>query len=290
MPNVLPLETPVQAEYNEDMRTWRDSTDVKLKGLFQDLANFEQLDDLLVQIGAEPKETIQRPWLYVYASAMDALLSSVPRLASLETLTLDLYAGYRDDTSGSQHDHGCLCPRIAAILPYVPRVYIRLQKSCGSLFATAHDFSVQSIRLKSLIVKLHMPYHEGEPKCRAPLWCRGDGQGVLTNVQHHGDGHVQGMQHYREMKQGAQTFLDTLGCARAEAGDPSSHGLEHLCISCPWPGDAADIKTMDVINKRFIMHGSEFFVYEDEGEDCWDEDEKWTDLVVIGGLDKALRS
>ena len=303
-PNVSPLGYPlVAAGHNDRMLEWRDTTDKKLKALSADFSTFEQLEDFMQQVGFDTEEAFGKPWRYFHASALERLLVSLPLITALNTLTLDLYAALVEDTS-SCIETNSLCTRIAAILPLVPKVRLRLRKSCAAVFKISDNLGFERIRLKSLAIKLHMPYHyHNQGDTAGPWWC-------------HDDQYPRREQHFNEMVKGAQAFLQALAGLRS-AGDSSStkptstsknvqkkvahkpgkgkshtgtstrtpptHGLDLLRMSWPGSSGSTNIYSVDIISGRIIMPPEELFIYEDDGEDCWDLEER-KDLRDCGPL------
>lgn len=337
--NVSPFPYAITPSKDGQMLRWRDDCDAKLKASFHDLPQFEALEDFLFQVGFESEQMMKGRWHYACASAIESLLLSVPLMKNLSILTLDDYAGFRADTDSFLYPQG-LCPRIRAVILYVPNVRLRLDYFCTALFRVPGHLSAEEVRLKSLVIKLRIPCHHDarERLWKGPLWCH--------------SGQPRSKEHYYEMVQGARTFLSDLASIRGTAEEPTvssdgnsgvelhgaegdmntrserDHGMDRLRITCtpnPWvrrfpvetqslyaidveteilspslplrdmltllptdlgPGTppAINIHIADIISYRRLMVGEEFFVYEDEGQDCWDDEER-TDLVDCGSLD-----
>lgn len=161
------------------------------------------------------------------------------------------------------------------MLLLIPKVRLRLRTSCAAVFPPLDGLNAQSIKLKSLALKLHVPYGNGSPLCGGPFRC--------------GKKESRSTQHYHEMIRAGRSFLDALRRVRKHGGarSASSHGLQRLFITWPGAPQGTCITTADIIRERMVMPGEEFFIYEDEGEDYWDVEER-TNLRDCGGLDQIV--
>ncbi|KAK5945567.1 hypothetical protein PMZ80_002772 [Knufia obscura] len=225
-----------------------------LDALFTDLNNFSVLETLAFE--ASPQSTRQRPegprWSYIQQSTMSNLLRNVPLTWNLKNFTLDM-CGVKDDFEGldsSVH----LCKMIAIVLPRIKNVRLRMPRLCPAVLQVG-AIRPDEIKLKSLIIKLHLPVlgRRGFP--------------ITTPcAQWHGE-----LSLIVLLARTARSFLQKLGQMRGDAADTSSkHGMDLCRISYNRDTEGL-IRTLDCLIMQHVWLGRTPHTMEDCGKSWWFE-------------------
>ncbi|KAK1060493.1 hypothetical protein LTR74_011839 [Friedmanniomyces endolithicus] len=147
---------------------WRSRTLAPiLDELFSDLGNFTALESLSVEaMKEEPRYDKYLTQVHLFSQTLRILLQSLPIVHNLTILTLDT-AGTNitaDAEIQSQQEPICLCSSLAAILPLIPTIRLRLPRICPLLFPQLPTITTNSplppkaaIKTHTLILKLHLP-------------------------------------------------------------------------------------------------------------------------------------
>ncbi|TKA81867.1 hypothetical protein B0A55_01585 [Friedmanniomyces simplex] len=166
-------------------QAWRSRTLAPtLDELFGDLRNFTALESLSLEaVNEETPHENSVAKGYLYGQTLRVLFANLPVLQNLTSLTLDTAGtnlicrpttgsaeGDSDadddddpDSSGEtadQKQHVCLCSPLAAILPRIPTVRLRMRRVCPAIFPQNTSGPLprkEDIKARSLILKLHLP-------------------------------------------------------------------------------------------------------------------------------------
>ncbi|KAK1824794.1 hypothetical protein LTR12_000851 [Friedmanniomyces endolithicus] len=137
-----------------------------LEELFNDLGNFEALESLSVEaMKEEPRYDKFQTQVHLFPQTLRVLLRSLPVAHNLTILTLDTTGTNitADAEIQTQHEHICLCSSLAAILPLIPTIRLRLPRICPALFPQLPTTTNSPlppehiIKAQNLILKLHLP-------------------------------------------------------------------------------------------------------------------------------------
>ncbi|KAK0874095.1 hypothetical protein LTS02_000477 [Friedmanniomyces endolithicus] len=137
-----------------------------LEELFNDLGNFEALESLSVEaMKEEPRYDKFLTQVHLFPQTLRILLRSLPVAHNLTTFTLDTTGTNitAEAEIQTQHEHICLCSSLAAILPLIPTIRLRIPRICSALFPQLPTTTnsplppKHTIKARSLILKLHLP-------------------------------------------------------------------------------------------------------------------------------------
>ena len=121
--------------------------------LFRDLSRMEVLEDITLETSLDSSDEIGPQWEFLDSSTVATFLQNLPITHDLQNLTLDLGSGLNYDEPENAH----ICDDMAKILPGIESVRLRLKLICTSVFPSQEALRGRNVRLKSLILKLHMP-------------------------------------------------------------------------------------------------------------------------------------
>ncbi|KAK1040669.1 hypothetical protein LTR33_015779 [Friedmanniomyces endolithicus] len=137
-----------------------------LDELCGDLGNFTALESLSVEaMKEEPRYNKFQTQVHLFPQTLRILLRSLPVAHNLTILTLDTTGTNitAEAEIQTQHEHICLCSSLAAILPLIPTIRLRLPRFCPALFPQLPTTTnsplppKHTIKARSLILKLHLP-------------------------------------------------------------------------------------------------------------------------------------
>lgn len=121
--------------------------------LFGDLSRFGQLQRVSLECLLEFDNHNGPQWEYLTSSTIATFLRNLPIAHDLRSLTLDLCSGLNYDEINDAH----ICEEVAQVLPRIEDVRIRLRLICPSIFELQETLQAGDVRLKRLVIKLHLP-------------------------------------------------------------------------------------------------------------------------------------
>ncbi|KAK1059111.1 hypothetical protein LTR74_012903 [Friedmanniomyces endolithicus] len=147
---------------------WQSRTLAPILGeLCSDLGYFTALESLSVEaMKEEPRYNKYQTQVHLFPQTLQILLRSLPVAHNLTILTLDTTGTNitADAEIQPEHEHICLCSSLAAILPLIPTIRLRLPRICSALFPQLPITTTNSplppehtIKARTLILKLHLP-------------------------------------------------------------------------------------------------------------------------------------
>ncbi|KAF7197000.1 hypothetical protein HII31_01425 [Pseudocercospora fuligena] len=215
MPDGFNLKKP---ECQAAIARWRDvELEPRLDELFGDIHNFTALEHLDFTASSDPDRRGQ-DWDYIHISTVLRLVRNLPFSHDLKSLTLDLCGTRLKGDDGHVH----LCEELANVIPCIEDVRLRMINICPTIFSTPND--VGDIRLKSLVIKLHLPteFEHTLDQTSEPCFQMRAFSNQFRLHEH--------------LAQATPTFLSKLSSMRASLqGKPTQyspkHGLERLVIS-----------------------------------------------------------
>ncbi|KAK3110082.1 hypothetical protein LTR53_016001 [Teratosphaeriaceae sp. CCFEE 6253] len=271
---------------SSSLRAWPSTTLAPaLDELFGDLRHFTALQTVRLEASAYPHTP--GPRAYLQLPLLQTLLRNLPVLHSLTELTLDTAgtslacpvppARY-EIADGSPLDYADpaehLCPDLAAILPRIRTVRLRMRRICADVFppATAGSSSTtptpaplapEQVKARSLILKLHLPTYGPQ---RAGPCCE------------RGPSNDEGRAHLADLLRAARGYLEFLASLRHPvASSPPQH---YLTLDGESTASRPSLLVMDALDMHTLCPPEEFFVYEDDGAvPCWFEERE--DLVPL---------
>ncbi|KAK1092997.1 hypothetical protein LTR48_003209 [Friedmanniomyces endolithicus] len=137
-----------------------------LDELCGDLGNFTALESLSVEaMKEEPRYNKFQTQVHLFPQTLQILLRSLPIAHNLTILTVDTTGTNitADAEIQPQHEPICLCPSLAAILPLIPTIRLRLPRICSALFPRLPTTTnsplppEHTVKARSLILKLYLP-------------------------------------------------------------------------------------------------------------------------------------
>lgn len=129
----------------------------RLQEFFADLHRFTFLENLTFQAMQGTENNGNPVEKYLMAPTMRSLFNSLSLSTGLKRLTLDVCCeidSYGDDFH--------TCELLSRVLPRVEVVRLRLTRICPLVFKLGSDIRASDVRLRNLVVKLHLPRY---PKC-----------------------------------------------------------------------------------------------------------------------------
>ena len=152
-PNEPPAEFS-NAEGRRAVMQWqRNVLDPNMKRIFHNLKNLEVLGRVSLETVLDASDEVGPQWPYLNSSTIATFLNNLPITKDLMHLTLDICSGLNYDEPNDAH----ICEELARILPRLETVRLRLKLICPSIFDLPIDITAEDIRLKSLVIKLHLP-------------------------------------------------------------------------------------------------------------------------------------
>jgi len=273
---------------------WRSRTVAPiLEELFSDLRNFTALESLSVEaMKEEPRYDKYLTEVYLLPQTLRILSQNLPVVHNLTTLTLDT-AGTNitaDAEIQPQHEYICLCASLAAILPLIPTIRLRLPRVCPALFphlpATTNSPlpPKTTIKTRSLILKLHLPTFtpENATSCSdnrpLTLSCTTNRSRSTTRPRDNGDailaaarGYLPYLSHIRHGPAPKLEYLDNEQQTPSE--DPTANpcaatsGLQlfRITLADPDPASGPALLTFNVLAEQAPWVPVRVAVYEDDG-------------------------
>ncbi|KAF2162310.1 hypothetical protein M409DRAFT_27314 [Zasmidium cellare ATCC 36951] len=252
-------EPPIEFEEPEHivaLEQWRDRyLRPQLDALFTDLRHLEALESLTFEASADPEVGHERGphWDYLYQSTILTFLHNLPVTHDLKDLTLDI-SGLRNGLlNDSEADHH-LCTSLAKILPRIENVRLRMPTLCEKIFALDSNLQPNEIRLRTLIIKLHLPTFRYTDEARVQRCPLSPGtrtsQALLLTFARNSD-----------------IFMKKLAQLR---GSGTGHGITGLRISFAFPVTPS-VSTLDCLTMRVQNLPEDYFLYEDDGKPNWYE-------------------
>ncbi|KAK3071368.1 hypothetical protein LTR53_008747 [Teratosphaeriaceae sp. CCFEE 6253] len=252
-----------------------------LDELFTDLAHFTGLETLRLEASAV--SPARGPRAYLNLATLRSLLRNLPVLHPLTELTLDTAGtafacspppASSDEPPNEHESTEHLCPDLAAIMPRIRTVRLRMRRICADVFppATAGSSSTtptpaplapEQVKARSLILKLHLPTYG--PQRAGP--CR-----------ERGPSSDEGRAHLADLLRAARGYLEFLASLRHPvASSPPQH---YLTLDGESTASRPSLLVMDTLDMHTLCPPEEFFVYEDDGAvPCWFEERE--DLVPL---------
>ncbi|KAK3690587.1 hypothetical protein LTR37_019083 [Vermiconidia calcicola] len=224
-----------------------------LATLFGDLSHLEVLESISLGTLFDVFVAQGPQWPYLDSSAVARFLRCLPLTQDLKNVTLDLCSGLNYDEVEDSH----ICEEVARILPRIDNVRLRLGIICPSIFEFSKHPEPHDVRLRSLVIKLHLPtYHHS---VQLSSTCCTETQGSSTL--------------HKDMAKAAARYLFNIADLHRQHASPRHssrpHDMELLRISYVSAG--ACIVVADCLTKRRLGVPEEFFAYEDDGWPCWFE-------------------
>lgn len=242
-------------EHAVALEDWRDKTlRPHLNALFTDLHHFEALKTLIFEATADAEVGHERGphWDYLYQSTVLTFFHNLPITHDLTYLTLDI-SGLRNGVLNDVHADTHFCTSIANILPRIKNVRLRMHTLCPTIFNIDETLTHESVKLTTLIIKLHLPtlLHTDEARLQPCPQMRGTrtSQALLQTLARNSD-----------------VFLNKL--AHLRQGD--SHSMTGFRISFAYPGTPC-VSTLDCLTMKLQSLPEETFLYEDDGKPDWYE-------------------
>lgn len=234
---------------------WRDDTlRPHLNTLFTDLHNFEALEVLKFEATADSEVGQERGphWDYLYQSTVLAFLHNLPIIHDLNHLTLDI-SGLRNGLLSDVNSELHLCTSIGKVLPRIEHVRLRMPTLCPTILDIDEPLPPQFIKLKTLVIKLHLPtfLHTDEARIQPCPQMRGTrtSQSLLQTLARSSD-----------------VFLKKLARLRQE----DSHEMIGFRISFAFPRTPC-VSTLDCLTMKLQSLPEETYLYEDDGKPDWYE-------------------
>ncbi|KXT03842.1 hypothetical protein AC578_8906 [Pseudocercospora eumusae] len=259
MPDGFNLKKP---ECQAAMASWRD-VDVapRLDELFGDIHNFTALEELDFTASSDPDARGQ-DWDYIHLSTVLRLVRNLPLCHDLRSLTLDLCGTRLKGDDGSFH----LCEELANVIPSVEDVRLRMINICPTIFSISND--VADIRLKSLVMKLHLPteFEHTLDQTSEPCFQMRTFSNQFGLHEH--------------LAQATSTFLSRLSSKRAILEEKPvqvsskipSHGLERLIISYPDSStDTWEVCALNCLKMVRVTLNGHGYPSRDDGRRSWTE-------------------
>ncbi|TKA81872.1 hypothetical protein B0A55_01588 [Friedmanniomyces simplex] len=229
-------------------QAWRSHTLAPtLDELFGDLRYFTALESLSLEAMNEEmphEDSVAKG--YLYGQTLRMLFANLPVLQNLTSLTLDTAGtniicrpatdSAEDESDANADDDGdpdsssetadrkqhvCLCSPLAALLPRIPTVRLRMRRVCPAIFPQNTSGPLlrrEEVKCKSLILKLHLPTFGPQ----ATTSCSHPTTGGRPNY---------GLGHAGQILGAARAYLTYLSHIR--------QGPETLSLPPPSPSDAA---------------------------------------------------
>lgn len=250
-------EPPIDFELPENVRAlqvWRDEQLCpRLDALFQDLSNFEALEELTFEASADPEVGHERGphWDYIYNYAALHFLNHLPIAHDLRQLTLDI-CGMRNGLLDGKDIH--ICAALSNILPRITDVRLRLPTLCRTIFDIGNlQLEPQQVKLKALIIKLQLPtfLHTDEARVQPCPQMPGARTGQALA---------------QALARNSSVYLQHL--ARLRQSD--SHGVTGFRISFAFPR-VPSVSTLDCLTMKLQTLPEEYYLYEDAGKPNWYE-------------------
>ncbi|KAK4963634.1 hypothetical protein LTR10_001263 [Elasticomyces elasticus] len=271
---------------------WRDDyLAPTLDDLFGDLRNFTALESLRFEASNEDPsygDMLLRGKGYIHARTMRNILTNLPILHDLTNFTLDT-AGTNiicpePRNSMFTDQHTCFCTSVAAFLPRIHTVRLRMRRICPKVFPSiesAPQLRPEEVKAKNLIIKLHLPIYSPDPQLKM---CALDG--LDSNADRAPDSSLS------PMLKGAKRYVQWLAHVRMgmllQHPNPSTmpqhaSGMDTLRISLP--GDGGIVLTaIDCLTGQRLYPPEDLLVYEDDGMPCWFETRP--DLCVSSDIER----
>ncbi|KAK3709405.1 hypothetical protein LTR37_010966 [Vermiconidia calcicola] len=251
--NAAPAEV-VGQEGQKALNRWQaDVLRPCLAKLFRDLSHFQVLEIMSLETVFDVAEARGPQWPYLYSSAAASFLRCLPLTQDLKKLTLDLCSGLNYDEVEDAH----ICEEMARILPRIENVRLRLRIICPSIFEFSNHPEPRDIRLRSLVIKLHLPTFDHSVQLSSTCCTETQGSSTL----------------HKDMAKAAARYLFNIADLHRQHASPRHssrpHDMELLRISYVSAG--ACIVVADCLTKRRLGVPEEFFAYEDDGWPCWFE-------------------
>ena len=223
------------------------------------------LNEFSIEAASEV-DSLQGPlWDYLHDSTIRSLISSLPLF--LNNLTIDL-CGTRLISPDRGREPVYICPLIGDRLPDIQNVRLRLRCICPGVFQTSSSKSKTQPRLKSLVIKLSLPYFF-------------DIIDESYSVHHKFDANpcvASAFPLYKRMiAAGAESAKDFPELSMMRISYRKDH-KKNISLS-----------VADCVTQRYLCGGSELFCWEDNGKQ-WFAWENERNLVDVGDLQELLRS
>ncbi|KAK4894466.1 hypothetical protein LTR27_007352 [Elasticomyces elasticus] len=271
---------------------WRDEyLAPTLDDLFGDLRNFTALESLRFEASNEDPsygDMLLRGKGYIHARTMRNLLTNLPLLHDLTNFTLDTAGTNKicpePRNSMFADQHTCFCTSVAAILPRIHTVRLRMRRICPKVFPSTEStpqLRPEQVKARNLIIKLHLPIYSPDPQLKM---CAPDG--LDTNADRAPDSSLS------PMLKGAKRYVQWLAHVRMgmllQYPNPSTmpqhaSGMDTLRISLPGDGGIA-LTAVDCLTGQRLYPPEDFLVYEDDGMPCWFETRP--DLCVSSDIER----
>ena len=246
------------------LHRWAGRVNKKLVELAAMLPDIKNLDEFSFEAASEDDGEQGPRWDYLHDSTVCSLLSSLPPF--LNKLTIDM-CGSRAITRDRGSDPVHLCPLLGDRLRDLQDVRLRLRCICPQVFPTSSTNSSTEPRLKTLVIKLCLPYF---PDAIDENYNRVD------------------MFNARPCDVRAVPLCERMIAAGVES-TKNLPGLSMMRISFHNNvKNNISLYVADCVRKRCMFEGSGVFCHEDDGSqwDAWENSESLQDL---GSLLELLR-
>ena len=257
---VVPMRDDITgvSQWHGEMRTlhrWAGCMNKKLVELTAILPKCHMIEEFSLEASSE-SELVEGPrWDYLHDSTFCGLISSFPPF--LNNLTLDL-SGSKAISPDRGRDPVHLCPLIGDRLRDLQIIRLRMRCICPQVFQTSSIESSVTSRLKSLVIKLSLPFFPD---------IKGKNLGFDAQACD-----VTPIPLYQRMISSGADFVKILPALSMLRISYREQGHSTICL-----------RLVDCVRARLMSEGSEVFCFEDEGLqwDDWENSETLQDGISL---------